>query len=294
MIIRNDKTVLTCAITGAVTSKENTPYLPVTPEEIATSALEAAEAGAAIVHIHVRDPKTSMPSMEIALYEETVNIIKKSNSKVLINLTTGPGATYIPELSRLGIPAKGTFLLTAKQRVAHIQKIKPDLCSLDFNTMNQSGTSIRLNHKTIVKEMLSLIQESGTKPELEIFGSGDFMLAREYVKEGLVKGEPLWQFATGVKYGWEARVETIQYANSLLSENSLWSAFGIGKEQMPMVACSWLHGGHVRVGLEDNVYLEKGVLAKTNAELVTKAVRIIKDLGGAVASYQEAREIYQL
>ena len=294
MIERKPKTVLTCAITGAVTSKDNTPYLPVTPEEIATSALEAAEAGASIVHIHVRDPKTAAPSMDISLYEETINIIKKSNDKVLINLTTGPGATYVPELSRLGLPARGTSLLTAKQRVAHIVKLKPDLCSLDFNTMNQSGVSIRLNHKSVVKEMLELIQGCGTKPELEIFGSGDFMLAREFVDAGLVKGEPLWQFATGVKYGWEARVETIHYANSLMKQDSLWSAFGIGKEQMPMVACSWLHGGHVRVGLEDNVYLEKGVLAKTNAELVAKAVRIIRDLGGSIANYDEAREIYKL
>jgi uncharacterized protein (DUF849 family) len=170
--------------------------------------------------------------------------------------------------------------------------IKPDLCSLDFNTMNQAGDGIRLNHKKIVKQMLHLIQEAGTKPELEIFGSGDFMLAREYVKEGLVKGNPLWQFALGVKYGFECTHEAVNYCQSMLPENSLWSAFGIGREEMPIVANTWLLGGHVRVGLEDNIYLEKGVLAKTNAELVTKAVRIIKDLGGEIATYDEARKIY--
>lgn len=291
MIIRN-KTVVTCAITGAVTSKQQTPYLPVTPEEIATSALEAAEAGASVVHIHVRDPSTSYPSMDIELYRDTVDRIKKQNQNVLINLTTGPGATFVPDLQQFPLPFNGTCMLGPEDRVKHIQLIKPDLCSLDFNTMNQSGDSIRFNHKIVVKEMLRLIQESGTKPELEIFGSGDFMLAREYVKEGLVKGNPLWQFALGVKYGFESTPQTINYLHSMLPEGSLWSAFGISKEEMPVVANTWLYGGHVRVGLEDNIYLQKGVLAKTNAELVTKAVKIIKELGGSIANYQEARSIY--
>ena len=290
--MRNNKTVITCAITGAVTSKEQTPYLPVTPEEIATSALEAAEAGAAIVHLHVRDPITSFPSMDIELYRDTVDRIKKYNTVVLINLTTGPGATFVPDFSRMSIGAKGTAVLSAEQRVKHIKLIKPDLCSLDFNTMNQAGNSIRFNHKAIVKQMLHMIQEVGTKPELEIFGSGDFMLAREYVKEGLVKGNPLWQFALGVKYGFESTPQTVNYIHSMLPSGSLWSAFGISKEEMPIVANTWLYGGHVRVGLEDNIYLSKGELAKTNAELVTKAVTIIKDLGGDIASYSDARKIY--
>lgn len=290
--MRNKKTVLTCAVTGAVTSREQTQHLPVTPEEIATSALESAEAGAAIVHIHVRDVITGRPSMDLELYRDTVDRIKKHNTEVLINLTTGPGASFIPDLQRIEIAGKGTTVFSAEKRVKHIQIIKPDLCSLDFNTMNQAGDGIRLNHKKIVKQMLHLIQESGTKPEIEIFGSGDFMLAREYVKEGLVKGNPLWQFALGVKYGFECTPEAVNYYQSMLPENSLWSAFGIGKEQMPIVANTWLLGGHVRVGLEDNIYLEKGVLAKTNAELVTKAIRIIKDLGGEIATCDEARKIY--
>jgi len=290
--MRNNKTVLTCAVTGAVTSREQTPHLPVTPEEIATSALEAAEAGAAVVHIHVRDVITGRPSMELDHYRDVVDRIKKQNNDVLINLTTGPGGFFIPDLQRIEIAGKGTTVFSAEKRVKHIQMIKPDLCSLDFNTMNQAGDGIRLNHKKIVKQMLHLIQEAGTKPELEIFGSGDFMLAREYVKEGLVKGNPLWQFALGVKYGFECTHEAVNYCQSMLPENSLWSAFGIGREEMPIVANTWLLGGHVRVGLEDNIYLEKGVLAKTNAELVTKAVRIIKDLGGEIATYDEARKIY--
>lgn len=287
------KTVLTCAVTGAVTSKDSTPYLPITPEQIATSALEAAEAGAAVVHLHVRNNDGSA-SMEVELYRDTVDRVKKYNSDVLINLTTGPGARYVPDLSRLGTPAAGTMLRSAYQRTDHIKLIKPDLCSIDFNTMNQGDNAIRLNHKEVIRAMLMMVQQYGTKPELEIFGSGDLMLAQEMVKEGLVKGEPLWQFATGIKYGWESSIDTLMYATNIVGRNSLWSAFGISKNEMTILAQTHMMGGHVRVGMEDNIYLEKGVLAKTNAELVTKAVRIIKDLGGDIASCQEARHIYRI
>ena len=287
------KTVLTCAITGAVTSKDSTPYLPISPEQIATSALEAAEAGAAVVHLHVRNTDGSA-SMDVDLYRDTVDRVKKHNSDVLINLTTGPGARYVPDLSRLGTPAAGTMLRSAYQRTEHIKLIKPDLCSIDFNTMNQGDNAIRLNHKEVIRAMLMMVQQYGTKPELEIFGSGDLMLAQEMVKEGLVKGEPLWQFATGIKYGWESSIDTLMYATNIVGRNSLWSAFGISKNEMTILAQTHMMGGHVRVGMEDNIYLEKGVLAKTNAELVEKAVRIIKDLGGDIANCQEARQIYRI
>jgi len=287
-------TVITCAITGAATQPSQTPYLPIKPEHIVQSGLEAAEAGASILHIHVRDPNTGYGSMDLELYRFVFDEIKKRNKDVLINLTTGPGGNFNIDLNNLPHPCMGTSMLSAEDRVKHIQVLKPDLCSLDFNTMNQAGNSIRFNHKQIIKEMLELIQSAGTKPELEIFGSGDYMMAREFVDQGYVKGKPLWQFAMGVKYGWNATPQTLTYALSHLTPNSLWSAFGIGKEEMPMVANTWLHGGHVRVGLEDNIYLEKNVLAKTNAELVTKAVRIIKDLGGSVADYSKTREIYVL
>jgi uncharacterized protein (DUF849 family) len=287
------KTVLTCAVTGAVTSKDSTPYLPITPEQIATSALEAAEAGAAVVHLHVRNDDGSA-SMDVDMYRDTVDRIKKHNSQVLINLTTGPGARYVPDLSRLSSPAAGTMLRSAYQRTEHIKLIKPDLCSIDFNTMNQGDNSIRLNHKEVIKAMLLMVQQYGTKPELEIFGSGDLMLAQEMVKEGLVNGDPLWQFATGIKYGWESSIDTLIYATNVVGRNSLWSAFGISKNEMTILAQTHMLGGHVRVGMEDNIYLEKGVLAKTNAELVTKASRIIKDLGGDIANYREARRIYRI
>lgn len=295
MITRKDKTVLTCAITGGITTKEQTPHLPVTPEQISTSALESAEAGATVVHLHVRDPKTSLPTMDLELYKEVVNEIKKRNNKVIINLTTGPGARYVPDPARLQVGTPASLLLPALKRVRHILEIKPDICSIDFNTMNESGSKIRLNMPNIIREMLKQVQLVGTKPELEIFGSGDFFLAREMEREGLFTlGKPLWQFACGIKYGIQATPEAVNYYTSMLPDNALWSAFGIGREEMPMVATTWLYGGHVRVGIEDNVYLEKGVLAEKNSQLVEKAVRIIKDLGGEVASYEETREIYDL
>jgi uncharacterized protein (DUF849 family) len=296
MITRKQKTVLTCAITGAVTSKEQTPYLPITPEQIATSALEAAEAGAAVVHLHVRDPATGAASVDLELYKETFNLIRKENDRVIINLTTGAGAKFIPEPVRMTSAMQGSVMLSARTRIRHILELKPEICSLDFNTMNEGDQKrIRLNMPSVVKDMLKMIQSVGTKPELEIFGSGDFFLAREFEAQGLfTTGKPLWQFATGVKYGIMPTAEAIHYYHSMLPDNALWSAFGIGREEMPMVATTWLYGGHVRVGIEDNVYLEKGVLAEKNSQLVEKAVRIIKDLGGEIANYEEAREIYDL
>jgi len=285
------KTIITCAITGAVTTREQTPYLPVTPEEIAISALEAAEVGAAVVHIHVRNPDTTYPSMDVELYRDTVDRIKKHNTDVLINLTTGPGAYYLPSKENLAQGSSQSVLLGAQHRVRHIQAIKPDLCSLDFNTMHQAGDGIRINHKRVTREMLRLIQESGTKPELEIFDSGDLRIAQEFLAEGLIIGKPFWQFAMGIKYGWGASSNALNYALRELASGSTWSAFGIGKEEMPMVAQTMLLGGHVRVGMEDNIYLSKNILAKTNRELVIKAKRIIEDLGGSIASTQEAREI---
>ncbi|MEY4747748.1 MAG: hypothetical protein RLZZ416_797 [Candidatus Parcubacteria bacterium] len=285
-------TIITCAVTGAVTTREQTPYLPVTPEEIASSALEAAEAGAAVVHIHVRDPKTGKPSSNIEYYKETVDKIRKQNRDVLINLTTGPGAVYLPNFGiNLAQGAPGSFMASAIKRVEHIQLLKPELCSLDFNTMHQAGDGIRINHKRVIKEMLRMIQEAGTKPELEIFDSGDLRIAKEFLAEGLIKGKPFWQLVLGVKYGWGGGINVLTYAYRELEAGSVWSALGIGKDEMPTVAHAMTLGGHVRVGMEDNIYTSKGVLAKTNAELVTMAAAIIKLLGGKVASCSEAREI---
>lgn len=295
MNTRPNKTVLTCAVTGGATDPKSTPYLPITPEQIATSALEAAEAGASVVHIHVRNPETGMPSTDINLYADVVDRIRKQNSEVLINLTTGPGARFAMgnPILHSGDPVK-SFLLPAKLRVRHIETLRPDICSIDFNTMHQGDNFVRINHKAIVQEMLERVQAVGCKPELEIFDSGDLRIAQEMAAQGIIKGRPLWQFAMGIKYGWPSTYEALDYARRHIEPGSLWSAFAISREQMPFVAMTWCMGGHVRVGMEDNIYSERGVLATSNSELVKKAVCIIKDLGGSIANYQEAREIYCL
>ncbi|MFZ3230199.1 MAG: 3-keto-5-aminohexanoate cleavage protein [Pseudobdellovibrio sp.] len=288
------KTVITCAITGAGTKPEQTPYLPITPEQIANSALEAAEAGATVAHIHVRNIENGTPSMSLDLYRDVVNQIKLKNSQLIINLTTGPGALFVPNFENLSTPDKRTRLFSAEERVRHIEVIKPDICSLDFNTMNTESIGVRINHMQICKEMLHRIQHAGTKPELEIFDSGDFRIALEMLNDGSIKKPALWQFAMGIKYGWDATPSALQYAHSLLPANSIWSAFGIAQAEMPMVALTALHGGHVRVGMEDNIYIEKGTLAKTNSELVKKAAQIIKDIGCTVATQSESRKLLGL
>jgi uncharacterized protein (DUF849 family) len=183
---------------------------------------------------------------------------------------------------------------SAAKRVEHVEVLKPDICSLDFNVRHHGGDSMRVNFKPVLKEMAQRIYAAGVKPEIECFDSGDVRIVQDFQKEGIIEANPLWQFAMGVKWGWHASPETLDYARRLLPRGSVFSAFGIGAMEMPIVAQSFLYGGHVRVGLEDNIYLEKGVLAKTNAELVAKAVRIITELGGSIASSAEARTIFNL
>jgi len=285
------KTILTCAVTGSGTTLKQTPYLPITPEQIAQSALEAASAGAAVVHLHVRDPASSEPSMRLDLYERVVDLIRSQNDQVIINLTCGPGATGSAN-AVFGIADSG--FCSAEQRTQHIVKLRPDICSLDFNTMNRGPQRITVNSIPMVRQMARIIRDVGVKPELEIFDSGDLLIARELINEGLITGVPLVQIATGIKWGWASSPATLQYAQTMIPANAVWYAFGIGSWQMPFVALSTISGGHARVGLEDNVYLEKGVLAQSNAELVEKATRIIQDLGHDVATPQQARELLKL
>lgn len=287
------KTILTCAVTGNLTRPDQTPHLPITPEQIANECLAAAEAGAAVVHIHVRDPLTGKPSMEIDHYRDVVDRIRRKRADLVINLTTGPGGRYVPSEDDPKIYAPGTTLLPPEKRVEHIALIQPDICSLDLNTMN-SGPDVVINTPRNVRKMAAVIRSSGVMPELEIFDSGDLHLARDLINEGTLDGPGLWTFVLGVKYGFSASPETLMYARNQLPAGAIWAAFGIGRTEFPMVAQSWLYGGHVRVGLEDNIYLEKGVLAKGNADLVRKAVDILKSLGGDVATPAEARVLLGL
>jgi uncharacterized protein (DUF849 family) len=283
------KTIITCAVTGNLTKPEQHPGLPITPQQIASSALEAAQAGAAVVHIHVRDPQTGLPSMEIDLYRQVIELIRAVNSELIINLTTGPGGRFIPSDDDPKVAAPGTTLLHPERRVEHIAALKPDICSLDLNTMN-SGGDVVINTPKNVRRMASVIREAGVKPELEIFDSGDLHLALDLIKEGVLDGPALWTFVLGVKYGFTATPETLLYARNFLPQGAAWSAFGIGRAEFPIVAQAWLAGGHVRVGLEDNIYISKGVLAKTNAVLVARARDIVLSLGGEIATAREARE----
>jgi uncharacterized protein (DUF849 family) len=282
------KTIITCALTGAGTTLKQTPYLPVTPEQIATSGLEAAQAGASVLHIHVRNPATGEPSTDLDLYTEVVERIRKENNEILINLTTGPGASG-PSSVVFGDSCE-TFQ-TAIDRTKHIVELRPDICSLDLNTMNRGPKNITVNSISVVREMAAIIKDAGVKPELELFDSGDLHIAKMLITEQLIVGTPLIQIATGIKWGWDSSTTTLEYARQLLPKECVWYAFGIGAMEMPFVALSTISGGHARVGLEDNVFIKRRVLAKSNAELVTKAVRIITDLGNEIATPQEARGV---
>jgi len=287
------KTILTCAVTGNLTKPEMTPHLPITPKQIAESCLGAAEAGAAVVHIHVRDPITGKPSMELDHYAEVMHLIKAQNKELVINLTTGPGGRFVPSEEDPKIFAAGTTLCHPLKRVEHIAKLKPDISTLDMNTMN-SGPDVVINTPNNVRKMAKVIREAGVLPEIEIFDTGDLNLAKDLIKDGTLEGPGLFTFVMGVKYGLNTDPATLLYLRDQLPKDAIWAAFGIAKAEFPIVAQSWLYGGHVRVGMEDNIYLEKGVLCETNAQLVERAHRIIKDLGGQLASSNEARELLGL
>jgi uncharacterized protein (DUF849 family) len=287
------KVIITCAITGNLTRPEQSPYLPITPQQIADSALEAAEAGAAIAHIHVRDPKTGRPSMSIDLYRDVMDRIRTRNRGLIINLTTGPGGRFVPSDADPKVAGPGTTLVAPERRVEHVEILRPDICTLDLNTMN-SGGEVVINTPRNVRKMAERIRAAGVLPELELFDTGDCHLARDLITEGVLQGPGLFSLVLGVKYGFNASPETMLYARGLLPPGAIWSGFGIGRSEFPMVAQAWLLGGHVRVGMEDNLYLAKGVLAKSNAELVTHAAEILRSLGAAIASTAEARTMLSL
>jgi uncharacterized protein (DUF849 family) len=287
------KAILTCAVTGNLTRPEQTPHLPVTPEQIATSALEAAKAGAAIVHLHVRDPQTGHPSMELDLYADVLARIRARNAEVIVNLTTGPGGRFVPSEDDPKVAAPGTTLMAPERRVEHVARLRPDICTLDLNTMN-SGSEVVINTPGNVRRMARVIGEAGVRPEIELFDSGDVALMRDLIADGTLNGPVLASFVMGVRYGFQPSPETVLYARGLLPADAQFTAIGVGRASFPMVAQSYLAGGHVRVGLEDTVYLDRGVLAPSNAALVEKARRIVADLGGQVATPREARALLGL
>lgn len=285
--------VISCAITGGADSVGKHPAIPVTPEQIAKSAIEAAEAGAAAVHIHVRDPKTGRRSMEFEYYREVVDRIRSSGSDVIINLTTGPGGLVYADRQALDANGLGAQVLDPDLRYRHVAEIRPEICSLDLATMN-FGNNLFVNSAQDVAKIASYALRDGVRPELEVFQSGDIMYANHLIKRGEI-AKPAWfQLCLGISWSAPATTTSMAHLASLLPEGSVWSAFGIAQHQFPMAAQAVLLGGHVRVGLEDNLYLSKGVYALTNAALVERAAKIIELLGERVATKAEARQFLGL
>lgn len=286
-------TIVTCAVTGSAMTFDRNPAVPVTPKAIAASALEAADAGAAMVHIHVRYPDDGTPSGEIAHYREVVEEIEASGSDVIVNLTTGWGGRFRPSEADARVADPASNFTDAADRTKHIVELRPEVCSLDVATFN-FGDDAFINTPAQLTAMAADIRAAGTLPELEVFEAGHARLASHLIETGVLAAPGHFQFCLGIPWAMPASAAAIDFLRDLLPPGATWSAFGIGRHQFPMVAAAVAAGGHVRVGLEDNLYLSPGELAPSNAALVERAVRIVTDLGARPATPAEARQILGL
>ncbi|TXR50542.1 3-keto-5-aminohexanoate cleavage protein [Phyllobacterium endophyticum] len=289
----SQKVILTCAVTGGgsgVLAKH--PGLPKTPSEITEAALDAAKAGAAIVHIHVREPDTGAPSNRFDLYEQVVKKLRDAETDVIINLTCGMNGTIDLESTSPARLSSRTSLVSAAERCYHALELKPELATLDCGVMT-FGEEIYVARMSDLRGMAALMRDAGVKPELECFELGHIENAKRLLSEGLLEGTPLFQFCLSTGYGARATPTVIQAMKESLPSQANWAAFGCGADEMRTIGLLVAMGGHVRVGLEDNIYLRKGVLA-SNAELVENAVQIIERMGASIATPAEAREIIGL
>ena len=284
----NREVIVTCAVTGAGDTVGRHPAIPVTPEQIAGAAIEAASAGAAVAHMHVRDPETGQGSRETALYREVVERVRASGVDVVINLTAGMGGDYFPSEADPAVPGPGTDLVGPEERLVHVEALRPEICSLDCGTLN-FGDGIYVSTAGQLRIMAQRIKELGVKPELEVFDMGHLRFANQLIAEGLIDAPPLFQICLGIPWGAPADTATMKAMRDMLPAGAEWAGFGISALEMPMVAQAVLLGGHVRVGLEDNLYLEKGVFA-SNGQLVEKAIKIIELMGARPLTPAEARE----
>ncbi len=291
----NPKVIVTCAITGAGDTVDKHPAIPVSPEQIANSALEAAEAGAAIVHCHVRNLETGKGTRDVALYAEVMERIRTKNKNVIINLTAGMGGDLDIGAGEDAMAfGPDTDLVGPVERLAHVTSLKPEICTLDCGSLNfGDGNGIVVQTPNQLRAQAKIIQDAGVKPEMEIFDTGNLWFAKQLVTEGLIDDKPMFQLCLGIPWGSPCSTAAMQHMANMLPDNAVWAGFGIGRMQMPMVAQAVILGGHVRVGLEDNLYLERGVYA-SNGTLTDKAVKIIELLGSSVASPDEARGILGL
>lgn len=284
--------IITCAVTGGTDHARKNPAVPVTPEAIATAALDAAVAGAAIVHIHVRDPITTLASTDFELYADVTERIRRGRPDLVINLTTGPGAMVTADEIRDG-RSGAAAIHTPESRVSHVLKLRPEICSLDIAAMN-FGDQMFLNSIPDLKVMARLIREAGVKPELEAFDLGHLGIINHFLAKDIVAAPPLVQIGLGVLGGAAPDAHSMSALVRMLPADAAWAVFGVGRHQFPVATQAMLMGGHVRVGLEDNLYLEDGVPAESNAALVSKMVSIMRLLERRPATTDEARQMLGL
>jgi uncharacterized protein (DUF849 family) len=292
----NRKVILTCAVTGDAPFNPRHPNFPVTPAQICDAVVEAAQAGASVAHIHVRDPETGKGSRNPVLFKEVVDRVRSTGVNIVINLTAGLGAFFLPDPEDEGRALPESDVVGVEERIQHLKECLPEIASLDITTGNQVEGKLEfvyLNTTRTLRAMARRFQEFGVKPELEVFQAGDILFGNQMVKEGLIDGPPFYQLVLGVQWGAPADPETMIYMRNLLPPDAHWSGFGIARMEMPMLAQAVLLGGNVRVGLEDNLYLSRGMFA-SNGQLVERARNIIECVGEAVATPDETREMLKL
>ena len=287
----NTEVFITCAVTGVGATTDRSELVPVTTVEIADAALEAARAGAAIVHIHVREPETGGPSRDPALYRDVVERIRSADVDVVINLTAGMGGDLVLGGVESPLPpnTEGTDMAGATERLAHVAELRPELCTLDCGTMNfAEGDYVMTNTPSMLREMARQIRELGVRPEIEVFDTGHLVFVKELIAEGLVDDPALIQLCLGIPYGAPDDPATLLALVNRLPAECVFSAFAIGRMQLPYVALAPIVGGNVRVGLEDNIWLERGVKA-TNGQLVERAVAILESMNVRVLGPEDTR-----
>jgi uncharacterized protein (DUF849 family) len=288
----NADVFITCAVTGAGATADKSELVPVTPPEIADAAIEAGKAGAAVVHIHVREPATGKGARDAALYREVVERIRSSNVDVVLNLSAGMGGDLVlgGDEAPLPLDPNGTDMAGAAERLAHVEELMPEICTLDCGSMNfaAGGDYVLVNAPGILRAMARRIQELGVRPELEVFDSGHLVLVKELIGEGLIDDPVLIQLCMGIPYGAPEDPTALMTMVGQLPAGCVFSAFSVGRMQLPYVAMAALAGGNVRVGLEDNIYLSRGVLA-TNSQLVQRAATILEAMNASVLGPEEVR-----
>ena len=288
----NREVFITCAVTGSGSTQDRSPHVPRSPAEIADSAIAAAKVGAAVVHCHVRDPETGVPSRDLKLSRELTDRVRDADTDVVLNLTAGMGGDIVFGDTENPFPVReaGTDMIGAAERVAHILECRPEICTLDCGTMNFAEADyVMTNTPGMLRAMGQMMTDAGVKPEIEAFDTGHLWFAKELVKEGVLAGPALVQLCMGVPWGAPDDLNTFMAMVNNVPDDWTFSAFGLGRSQMPYVAASVLAGGNVRVGLEDNLMLDRGVQA-TNAQLVARAREIIERMGAVVIGPEQVRE----